>query len=320
MKENKTKTYTVKVSENTMKKMEEYFQDKKRIKTPPYAVFQADEADTVVTLYNSGKAVFQGISADIDANIWIQFEKKLNPNKNIDYKSTDNKKKEETQIKTNKYYHVTSIGSDEVGTGDFFGPIVVCAAYVKKEDIPFLEELKVKDSKKLTDETILDIVPKIIKKIPYSCSILTNKEYNERNEEMNMNSLKAHLHNKVLYDLNNKYPNHDYIIVDQFTTPTSYFNYLKDAPVVQKGITFITKAEDQNLAVACASLISRFVFIKEMAKISEKINTLLPKGAGEKVDEIGSKIVKEHGEDILKEIAKYNFKNLNKIKELVKQD
>ena len=44
-----------------MNKMSEYFEDKKRPKTPPYAVFQADEADTVVTLYNSGKAVFQGI-------------------------------------------------------------------------------------------------------------------------------------------------------------------------------------------------------------------------------------------------------------------
>ena len=52
----KQKTITLKVSENTMNKMTEYFQDKKRPKTPPYAVFQADEADTVVTLYNSGKA------------------------------------------------------------------------------------------------------------------------------------------------------------------------------------------------------------------------------------------------------------------------
>ena len=59
--------------------MIEYFQDKKRPKTPPYAVFQADEADTVVTLYESGKAVFQGISADIDAAMWKQMEQNLNP-------------------------------------------------------------------------------------------------------------------------------------------------------------------------------------------------------------------------------------------------
>ena len=316
MKTNMTKTYTVKVSPNTMKKMEEYFEDKKRIKTPPYAVFQADEADTVVTLYQSGKAVFQGISADIDANIWIQFEKKLNPDKTVDYKSSENKKKEKTQIINSKYYNCTSIGSDEVGTGDFFGPIVVCASYVTKENITFLENLGVKDSKKLTDGQILKIVPEIIKKIPYSCSILSNKDYNEKNKSLNMNAIKAYLHNKVLYDLNKKYSNHDYIIVDQFTTPRSYYNYLKEAPVVQKGITFITKAEDQNLAVATASLISRFVFIKEMDKISKKMNTTLPKGASEKVNEIAVKLINQYGKEILNEIAKCNFKNIEKIKEL----
>ena len=52
-------TITLKVSENTKQKMLEYFEDKKRSKTPPYALFQADEADTVVTLYESGKVVFQ---------------------------------------------------------------------------------------------------------------------------------------------------------------------------------------------------------------------------------------------------------------------
>lgn len=319
MKTNQTKTYTVKVSENTMKKMEEYFDDKKRLKTPPYAVFQADEADTVVTLYQSGKAVFQGISADIDANIWIQFEKKLNPDKTVDYKSSDNSKKKETnKIINPKYYNTTSIGSDEVGTGDFFGPIVVCAAYVTKDNIPFLENLGVKDSKKLTDDQIIKIVPEIIKKIPYSCSILSNKDYNEKNKNLNMNAIKAYLHNKVLYDLNKKYSNHDYIIVDQFTTPRSYYSYLKDAPVIQRGITFITKAEDQNLAVAAASLISRFVFIKEMNKLSNKIGINLPKGASEKVDEIGLELVKKYGETILNEIAKCNFKNIEKIKKLAK--
>ena len=55
-------------------------------------------------------------------------------------------KKEEDK----KYYYCSSVGSDEVGTGDYFGPIVVTATYVKKEDIPFLESLGIKDSKKVT--------------------------------------------------------------------------------------------------------------------------------------------------------------------------
>ena len=41
-----------------------------------------------------------------------------------------------------------------------------------------------------------------------------------------------------------------------------YYNYLKGLPNVYRKITFMTKAEDKNLAVACASLISRFIFVK----------------------------------------------------------
>ena len=185
-------TITLKISDNTKEKMIEYFEDKKRSKTPPYAVFQADEMDTVVTLYESGKVVFQGISADIDANMWREMERHLNPTKNVEMTNSDEKKKEKKEIYIDpKIYHSNSIGSDEVGTGDYFGPIVVTSAFVKKEDISFLEELGVKDSKKLSDEKILEIVPKIIKVIPYSSVILSNKEYNEKySSDINMNKLK----------------------------------------------------------------------------------------------------------------------------------
>ena len=86
-------TITLKISANTRAKMVEYFQDKKREKTPPYAVFQADEADTVVTLYESGKVVFQGVSADIDAAMWKQVEMNLNPSKKLKRKIAKTKRK-----------------------------------------------------------------------------------------------------------------------------------------------------------------------------------------------------------------------------------
>lgn len=310
MKKEKTKTITLKVSKNTMEQMQEYFEDKRRIKTPPYAIFQADEADTVVTLYESGKAVFQGISADIDANLWSQMEKNLNPDKKIDMRVAGEKKENK---KNSKVYYANTIGSDEVGTGDYFGPIVVTASYVTKEDIPFLESLKIKDSKKLTDEQILKITPQIIKKIPYYTMTLSNTEYNKRIKTYNMNALKAILHNKALLEMTKKYPNSDYIVVDQFAEKYVYYNYLKESNNVQRNITFITKAEDQCLSVACSAIISRYIFIKEMDKLSKKYNQTLPKGAGSIVDEVGVKLVKEHGKEILNEIAKTNFKNTEKI-------
>ena len=311
-------TITLKVSDNTKKKMIEYFEDKKREKTPQYAVFQADEADTVVTLYESGKAVFQGISADIGANMWKEVESHLNPNKKIDITNSENKKKKEETKKDPKVYYCNSIGSDEVGTGDYFGPIVVTASFVSKENIPFLEELGVRDSKKLTDEKILEIVPKLIKVIPYESIILSNKEYNEKySHNINMNKIKAIMHNKVLSKVKSKNFNYDYIVVDQFAQPYVYFNYLKESTNVVRNITFITKAEDKCLSVACSSIISRYIFLKEFDKLSKNLNLLLLKGASDKVDEIGVKIVNKYGFDKLNEIAKLNFKNTEKIKELI---
>lgn len=305
-------TKVLQLSDNTKEKMIEYFQDKKRDKTPPYAIFQADEADTVVTLYTSGKVVFQGISADIDANMWDEMEQHLNGKSGLIEKKDKEKKEPEKKLPL----RISSIGSDEVGTGDFFGPIVVTAAYVSKENIDDLLELRVKDSKKLTDEQIIKIVPKLIQKIPYQTFILNNTDYNNYHKQgINMNQMKAILHNKVLYELVAKNYPYDYIVVDQFEYPQSYFNHIKKSTKQIKNITFLTKAEDQCLSVACASLISRYIFLKEMQKLSTTVGLTLPKGANPTVDQVGKKIVQQYGPDYLQTIAKLNFKNTEKILE-----
>ena len=60
----------IKVDDETKKKMIEYYKDKMRDKKIPYVVFQAEEEDTVITMYESGKVMFQGKSADVDASMW----------------------------------------------------------------------------------------------------------------------------------------------------------------------------------------------------------------------------------------------------------
>lgn len=309
-------TIVYKISDNTKEEMIKYYEDKKRDKTPPYAIFQAEEAGTIITLYESGKVMFQGISADIDANMWRDMEAHLNDGKAPEEsKKKEKEKKDEKELyeERKKYYYISSVGSDEVGTGDFFGPIVVSASFVSKDNIEFLEELGVKDSKKLTDAKILEVVPKIIKKIPYETIIYTNEEYNNH-PEYNMNKVKAILHNKALLTLMKKENyNYDKVVVDQFCYPKNYFGYLKESGNVFRKIDFTTKAEDKCLSVACASLISRYVFIKEMDKISKMLGKTIPKGAGAGVDEFGKEIVKKHGKDILRKISKINFKNTDKI-------
>jgi len=138
-------TKVLKVDDVIKQKMIEFYEDKKRLKTPPYAIFQADDNDSVITLYESGKVVFQGVSADVDASMWEMIGKDKN---NIDdfFETSEEKKKEkESEIILPKYANY--IGSDEVGTGDYFGPIVVTASYVSKDNIDFLNNLGVCDSK-----------------------------------------------------------------------------------------------------------------------------------------------------------------------------
>lgn len=308
-------TIVFKVSDNIKEKMIKYYEDLRRPNTPPYAIFQAQEEDTIITLYNSGKVMFQGISADIDANIWIDQERHLN-NRIIDINPKKEEKKEKEKL---SFINVSTIGSDEVGTGDFFGPIVVTASFVSKENITYLTDLGVRDSKKITDEKILSIGKEIMDKIPHVTFILDNPSFNKFTKKgFNMNKIKAILHNKVLVEMIKKEEGHyDKIIVDQFVYPKKYYEHINDAKEKATNITFMTHAEDQCLSVAASSIISRFVFLAHMKKMSNQEGITIPKGAGVKVDEVGLEIVKVKGLEYLDKIAKTNFKNIDKIKEMM---
>lgn len=305
------KTYTYQISEETYDEMIEYFKDKKRPKTPPYAAFQADEADTIVTLYESRKVVFQGVSADIDAKMWAEREKTLTGH----YPKERKKENKREDTDTNDYYFVNTIGSDEVGTGDYFGPIVVTASYVNIKDINYLESLRVKDSKKLTDKRIMEIAPLLINKIDHKTIILKPSEYNDLySKGINMNAIKALLHNKVLYELlNNNDYKYNYIVVDQFVYEKKYYEHISKEKNIVKGINFTPRAEDKCLSVAVSSIISRYIFLNEMKKIGNKYKQNMILGASNEVDDLGKKFVSLYGKDILTDICKLNFRNTDKI-------
>ena len=287
----------IKVDEETKQKMIAYYKDKLRDKKIPYAIFQAQEEDTVITLYESGKAMFQGISADVDASMWAMLQDK----------------KEETNNEED-LYHITSIGSDEVGTGDYFGPVVVCAAYVNIEDIKFLEELKVKDSKQITDDYIRKIAPTIAKKIDYELLVLSNKEYNEKYKIIkNINKIKAIMHNKVLYTLHQRHSDCNKIIIDEFAKENSYFNYLKEVTNVERNLIFTPKAENKNMAVATAAILARFSFLEIMDKLSDKYHEPLLKGASSEVDKQAERLIEKYGKEVLDDIAKLHFINTERI-------
>jgi ribonuclease HIII len=263
--------------------------------TPPqYAKWQLKPENCVITCYTSGKTVFQGKDANVYAAAFMQVQDEI-PN----------------TATTNQY---PQAGSDEVGTGDYFGPVCVCASYVTKDDVDFLVKLGVRDSKQMSDADMLKIGPLLMERIPHSLLIVPPQKYNQVHESNNLNAIKAKLHNQAYINLAKKIELPSFKIIDQFTPETSYYRYLKNEPQIIRGIHFETKAEDKYLSVAVGSIISRYGFLKTWEEMEQKYNMTLPKGSGDKVDVVAQEFVERYGFDRLGEVAKLHFKNTEKIR------
>ena len=263
--------------------------------TPPqYAKWQLKPENCVITCYISGKTVFQGKDANVYAAAFMEVRDEIS-----------------TPTTTS---HYPQAGSDEVGTGDYFGPVCVCASYVTKDDIDFLVKLGVRDSKQMSDADMLKIGPLLMERIPHSLLIVPPQKYNQVHESNNLNAIKAKLHNQAYINLAKKIELPSFKIIDQFTPETSYYRYLKNEPQVIRGIHFETKAEDKYLSVAVGSIISRYGFLKTWEEMEQKYNMTLPKGSGDKVDIVAQAFVERYGLERLGEIAKLHFKNTEKIR------
>ena len=207
------------------------------------------------------------------------------------------------------------IGSDEVGVGDFLGPMIVVAAFVSKKDISKLKAYGVQDSKKMTDAKILEIGPELVKRFRFSKLTLNNEKYNEMLDKgENLNSMKAKMHNRALLNMHKEFPDVLNIFVDQFVKEDTYYKYLNDANEEQvKDIIFRTKGESYFPCVALASVIARYSYLKEMEKLSEKYQMPFPFGAGKKVNEFAVAFLEKYGEQELYKIAKKNFANYREV-------
>lgn len=283
------------LNEETYNKIKYFYADFTVENSNEYVIFMAKAEKCTITVYNTLVAVFQGKGAEEEATIFG-----YNPAKSWLYKTTHG-------------------GSDEVGTGDYFGPIVVVAAYVETKDIPELNACGIGDSKKLSDAFILDLVPTLIKKYKYSVLILDNPKYNQLIAKgWNMNSIKAALHNKALSNLKNKVDKIPFFVIDQFAPEATYYKYLKNEKVVIHNVEFITKGESASPAVALASMIARYTFLKKMKQLSEEIGETLPLGASIQVEQYVSNFIVKYGEETLDNCAKVGFKTTQKAKELLK--
>lgn len=269
--------------------------------------FAAKLPDTSITVYNSGKVMFQGGGAEREAK---KFGQATTPTKKTATVKGDKLPENLASLSV--------IGSDETGTGDYFGPITVAAVYVPADKIGLIQMLGAKDSKQMNDTIIRQIAKDIMASCPYSLLTLRNEKYNELQAKgYSQGKMKAMLHNQALQNVLTKIApaEPDYILIDQFAERGVYYNYLKSSKnIVQNRVLLATKAESLHIAVAAASIIARYAFLIEMDKMSKQIGFDLQKGAGAKVDEMAAKILMKHGEEKLRDISKWHFANTDKAK------
>jgi ribonuclease HIII len=292
------------IDQKNLEKFKEYYHKIEEKSDNPYHKYYFKTPDFTITVFNTMKVMFQGKDAVSEYNKWasvfnldVVVEEK-NP---VDY--------------DNQFYALKTIGSDEVGTGDFFGPVIVCAAYVTPSDYQFLEELGIKDSKKIRDDRIKVLGEKLINQISHVVLVTNNFKYNELTEKgFNLNKIKAYLHNHALKKLVVKHPDNQMILVDKFCSEENYFQYLSQEETV-KNITLLEQAESIHMAVAVAAIIARYRFLLEFEKLSRDLGITLPKGAGPAVDAIAEVIKLKKGIDVFRGIAKLNFKNYQKLVE-----
>lgn len=271
----------------------------------PYVTFVAKVKGVTVLVYTSGKVVFQGANAETIAE---QFG----------YQSAS-----QSTSDTVSGQNMPLIGSDEVGNGSYFGGLAVVASFVTPDDHALLKKLGVDDSKNLTDSKIRQIAPVLENNIKHKALLLSPQKYNQvvgKGKMHNAVSVKVALHNQAIYLLLQDGVKPEKIVIDAFTSRQNYQKYLKnEANQFANPLTLEEKAEGKYLAVAVSSIIARNLFLENLDKLSQEVQSKLPSGAGSQSDKVASQILATYGMSGLEHTAKLHFANTQKAQALLKK-
>ncbi len=295
-------TYKIKASMQQIQTMMDYYKGYLEYGTSNYTFARAKLTNATITFYRTNVVLFQGLNATIEYNKWAeQFNLPLDKTTHVDLVD---------------YEHLSAIGSDEVGTGDYFGPIVVCATYTNSSTAQKLRHLGVKDSKLLTDKQMIPLALEIASIIPYSIIYLDPFKLNSLSSKFdNLNFVKAYLHNKAINSILKKIGDvkYDAILIDEFTPKEKYLKYLENQQDIVTNVTTIVHGEKEYIGIAAASILARAAFLRELKKMSLEYKMELLKGAGHEVDRTAISFVRSYGFEALKKVAKIKFANTERV-------
>ncbi len=260
----------------------------------PHALFSAKGDGAVATLYTSGKLVVQAAEPEAFVARWLGLDS------GPVAKSTPVERAAEPALDE------AVIGSDEVGKGDYFGPLVVCAVRLEPGQSDEIRRAGVRDSKTLTDDQCIRLGGALRKHYAVAVERLDPIDYNQVYVTGKLNELLADLHAKALTRLATPGVR---VVVDKFANEKLLEKRLKSLKI---RLEQRTRAESEP-AVAAASVIAREEFLVALKELSDEAAVDLHKGAGSPVDASARRYVALHGFDALAKVAKLHFKNTQKI-------
>ena len=206
-------------------------------------------------------------------------------------------------------------GSDEVGKGDFFGPLITAAFYVDSpEACEDLIKLGVCDSKKLNDMKIIEIAQILHSKYKRNIALVRPavEVYNEMYTKFkNLNVLLGAMHAMAFDDLKRCFPKVKQANFDKFADVSLVTRFMIRHQDLK--INAIVNGENHDIAIAAASILARDCFLKRIAVLSRKYNLTFPLGAGEPVISAGKIFLKKYGREKLKYVAKTHFQTTDKL-------
>ena len=211
------------------------------------------------------------------------------------------------------YYPLSHIGCDETGSGDFFGPLCVVACYIDERDYDWLMSLNIRDPKLMTPQEVIDIAREIKDR-------LVNSHYNQMAAAgHNLANIKAKLYNQAVTNVMQKVAMKiDKKVVNQFVSPKTYYNYLKNEVIVVKDLSFEQKGEEQYLAIMCSSILSKYAFYQYFNNMSRSLKMKLPRGnTSSVVDHVAITIAQKYGKKMLLKVTKTNMTNYKRIKDVI---
>ena len=219
---------------------------------------------------NSKKLVYNDNAECYDLLSKILEDKEYYSNHTKQYTENNNK----NTVSFLENYEFT-IGSDETGKGEWYGPLVITAVCTSHEENLKLKEIGVKDSKKLSRKNILDLYCEIEKlNIKQESIVLTPFSYNKlyakfKSEGKNLNHLLAYLHSKVITNLLSQINTTNVlVIIDKFD-----YKKMNEYLDVNKNIKIIQETNGERfIPVATSSIIAKYHYEKRLKDIEKRYN------------------------------------------------